>query len=405
MENQKIILVVGYSKISYLKSIKKDPLFSGTKFICAYTRRPTTPGKIHYLETFDELFDLTIENDQAKLAALGPAISAITCTQDRDIIDYINVMLLTHKITAAEHLQWLCVSNKHTFKEKMREQYPELVPYSKLIQKDEVPTLPAIVKPLGLAGSAFVALIKNKEAYAEYLAFTLVDNEGQPRTKQIQFITEEYIAGPQYSINTYVTASGKITFCPIIRVVPAMELGIDDNYSALQYVTSELTEEQTKQLHASIEKIVSFFSIHSTSAHFDVVYDGQDFKFFEVGLRIGGLRQEMFIETHDVNHFSNDIRNKLGHNITIPPQKKSLCIIQKASAAVGIIAEINYSRSITAEDRPLLSEHKFRKFDTVVKPVKVGGAVTARFLMSGTDGSAVLTESHRLFENISIILK
>ena len=43
--------------------------------------------------------------------------------------------------------------------------------------------------------------------------------------KNIEVISEEYISGPQYSVNVYIDADQNITFCPISRVVTPQELG------------------------------------------------------------------------------------------------------------------------------------------------------------------------------------
>lgn len=403
MKNPKIILIVGYSKLSYLKSLKKDPVFAHTTFICAYTRRPKTPAKLKYLGFFDTAFDLTIANEKATLKALSQEISVITCTQERDIQDYIDVMLLTNSITSAQYTHWYNLCNKHSFKEVMRNHYPELVPRSQLVTPKTPPEFPSIVKPLGFTGSSFVALIKTEAEYHKYFYdFSLTDTEDNPRNKSIQFIAEEYIAGLQYSVNVYINKGGQINFCPIIRVIPALELGSDDNFIALQYITNELTDTQMKQLRDAIGKIVALFELASTSAHFDAVYDGHTFKFFEVGIRIGGLRQEMFLETHDINHFRNDVYNKLEIPVQFPAQLKSMCIVQKASQDTGILKKIRYTRSIDHDEIPLLTEHKFRKLNILVKPVKAGGGIVARFFVSGVRSEDVIAEGSTIYNSIKI---
>jgi hypothetical protein len=233
--------------------------------------------------------------------------------------------------------------------------------------------------------------------FAEKMQIVATEHYG----KTIDIITEDYIAGHQYSINTYISADSTITFCPIIRVVTPQELGIDDTYSAVQYITDELPENALHELKEAIQVIVRHFGLINTSAHFDAVLSQHGWKFFEVGLRIGGSRQELYEYSHKMDHFKNDIQSRLGKIITIPKQCNVASIVQKASAQTGILEEISYKRSITTDRSPLIKEGKLKKISSYVKPISLGGGTITRHFVVGKDEPSVIETSYTLFKDIT----
>jgi len=402
---KKYIVIVGYTKLTYLTAARTAAAFSDYTFICAYRRPANTPAKISYLAQFDQVFNLQEPTDRQKLSALAANVAAITCTQERDIVDYIEVQHLLHKISSEIHAAWKTAIDKHALKNFLREMHPELVPAAQLAAPDTTVQFPAIIKPLGFTGSAYVAIVTNQADYNHYFS-TVPDKifNSTSVVKYPQFIVEEYLSGPQFSVNVYINNSGESTFCPTIRVIPASELGANDCYSALQYVTTELSSDELSALYNCIKKIISTFSIRNTSAHFDIIKSPKGFKFLEVGLRIGGLRQEIFAVTHNFNHFVNDLKNRLGLPITLPPQAAHICIVQKASCEEGVLRNVAYQRIIANEDAAYVAEHKFRKFGTLVGPVRAGGGVIARFLVTGKNSSAVINTAHQLYTTLKLPL-
>lgn len=405
---KKTIVVAGYSKRSYIGKIRD--YFPGEEITlaCTYYRAPNSDKKQEYLTEFDISYDLHNPGDVSDLEA-NQTIFCITCTQERDMSAYIKTLAVCKGITPEQADQYKAVINKNTFKESLGENNPELVPAHHLVTEELLKNLdtlvfPQVIKPTGLAGSTMVKIVYSpSEFIAHYQEFSekmqLVANEHYGKT--IDIITEDYIAGPQYSINTYINNVGETTFCPIIRVVTPQEVGANDTYSAIQYITEELPEETTLALKDAIRTIVRHFDLKNTSAHFDAVLDKNGWKFFEVGLRIGGSRQELYEYSHKMDHFKNDILNRLGKNITIPKQCNFASIVQKASTEVGVLQEISYKRIITADRSPLIKEGKLRKISSNVKPVSLGGGTITRHFVVGKDEESVTKTSYTLFRDIT----
>lgn len=404
-----IIIIAGYTKSAYIHKIKASFAHEDVRIVCVYQREPISEVKQKYLTLFDESFNLKLPDTAARLQAIADSVVAITCTQERDIETYLLTLVLCKKITSTEHTTYQTVINKYQFKESLSKVYPELVPKvaivdDELLQSPGTLTYPQVVKPTGLAGSILVNVVHNpEELELHYKTFSqsVKDIAETYYNKAVSLITEEYITGPQYSVNVYIDANGRATFCPIVRVVTPLEAGINDTYSLYQYTTNELSDIEIQNLETAVQNIIDHFKIHTTSAHFDSVLCNGQWKFFEVGLRIGGKRQKLFELSHGMDHFLNDIKNRLGQAVSIPNQKKFVCIVQTAAQKNGWLTQIQYTRTITADGTPLIQEDKLAKLHKAVMPVSQGGGTITRHFVTGKDLPDVLATSQALRESIT----
>lgn len=404
----KIILVAGYTKIKHVQKIRA--YFPGEEVVlaCAYTRQPKTESKQKYIALFDKLYDLTNTTDLERLETDAPQVACITCTQERDMEVYIQAQRLCNIINEEQKAKYTSVINKHTFKKEMQVSHPELVPdvhlvNQELLEKLDTLNYPLVIKPSGLAGSIMISVVRSPAefiAHYENFAVRIQEIANEHYLKTVDIIAENYITGPQYSVNVYVNAEGTITFCPIIRIVTPQEMGINDTYSVMQHTTAELADEQKKALEEAVEKVVAYFQIKNTSAHFDSVYHDGQWKFFEVGLRIGGNRQKLFEYSYGMDHFGNDIANRVGRKIQIPEMKRSVCVLQKAALEHGVLQSISYTRNITKEKSPLVSEDKLGKVGAVVGPLSQGGGTITRHYIVGKEHDEVMKLSNELFDSI-----
>lgn len=405
---KKTILVAGYTKSSHINNIRGYFPNDEVVLACAYTREPKSEPKKQYLEKFDVTYDLTQESDKERLQKDSQNIDCITCTQERDMGAYILALQITSTISAVQAQNYKIAIDKHECKESLQVSHPELVPSHHVVTDDLLKqldslTYPQVIKPSGLAGSILIHIVhsadefrKHYETFAEKMKEIGKEHYG----KEISIIAEEYISGPQYSANVYINASGEIVFCPLVRVITPQEVGIDDTYSVFQYTTDELPDTEVQSLQKAISVIVSHFNIKNTSAHFDAVLHKGQWKFFELGLRIGGNRRSLFELSHGMDHFYNDLLNRLQIPIVIPQMKKVACILQKASTDKGTLKSISYTRNICMEKPPLISEHKIAKIGTPVAPVSLGGGTIIRQFIVGKNQQDVLHVSRELFESI-----
>lgn len=407
---KKIIVFAGYSKISYLHKVKQSLINEDFRFVCVIERTALTEGKLNYLSEFDEVIDLRETTGVEKLVSLIDDIACVTCTQERDMLTYIKTLHLTKQITEEQKDKYLSVINKQTFKEGISKKHQDLVPQVFEVNEDLLENLenlnyPLVIKPTGLAGSTMVRVVNNSTELKEHIkefAPEIRRIASETYNKEVNIIAEEFIAGPQYSVNVYIDKEGQVTFCPIIRVVSPLELGINDTYSALQYNTNELADDQLQDLKDSVKTIIKHFSIKKTSAHFDSVLTDNGWKFFEVGLRIGGNRQSLFEKSHCFDHVVNDVLNRLDRPLYLPKQLKTVCIVQKTAITKGFLRSIRYNRHITKPSTPLIAEKRLKKIDEPVAPLCLGGGTITRHFVIGKEEAEVIAVSRELFENIKL---
>lgn len=392
-----IVVFAGFSSTEYIKEIRDILPPEEYELACIYKRELSKEKRDKYLKLFDHLY--TLESVPADILN---RITLVTCTQERDIETYIELYRLKNWITEEQSVLWSRVVNKRKFKEDIQKVRPDLVPNVSIFNQDTPlpPTIkyPLVIKPTNMTGSAYVSIINNQTELKQYLTKITKYNSDIKKVGRLpELITEEFIEGSQYSMNVYIDQLGKVVFCPLIRVIPAFELEHNDTYSALQYNTT-LPKEETDSLYNAINFIVEYFKITNTSAHFDCILSSSGWKICEVGLRIGGKRQPLFLESYGFSHIKNDIYNRAGKEIYLGERKSTVAIIQKTPDRFGHMKEIIYS--IPTHKHLSFKLDKLKERNSYIGPVSKGGVTAFRAFISGVDEETVIEASKSLFESI-----
>lgn len=179
---------------------------------------------------------------------------------------------------------------------------------------------PLIVKPNGLAASILVQQCDNHDELKIVLKKTFdVIHEiysrdlgrGQPRV-----IIEEFIEGDMYSIDAYVNSSGMIYFLPIIKVITAHSIGLDGFYSYSFVVPVKINEAEITNAQKVASSAIHALNLSSSSAHIELFHSPQGWKIIELGPRIGGYREDLYREAYGIDHYYNDLLNRLD----LPPE-------------------------------------------------------------------------------------
>lgn len=412
MNPKKTFILVGYSKGKYVVEMSRYLKSEGIDLVCAYEREANTEGKQKALVRFAQTYNLSDPEQLQALSELEDVVG-ITCTQERDMPTYLKTLLLKGFISPEQNFLYQSLIDKDLFKRTLTVENPELIPQHHIVNDELINNLdslqyPQVIKPTGLAGSSLVKIVNSKAEFLNHYnacAERIYESGRTFYQKDISIITEEFIDGPQYSVNLYINKNGDFTMCPIIRVITPSEFGINDSYSALQYPTTELSIADLDKLQAALKTVIRTFKIANTSAHFDCVLQDGQWKFFEVGLRIGGNRQEIYGYSHGFSHIKNDLKNRLWQEITLPPQTKEVCLVQKAAVSCGVLRSVSYSRTVTAEKAPLITEGKINKLGLDVSPVSDGGATITSHYVQGKELQEVLDTSVTLFKDITFSIE
>lgn len=408
LKRSKIILFVGFTNSRYIAELVKHPELSEYTFWCAHERPLKKNSATKYLPLFNKTFNLKNDSERADLFRNRKVIKAVTCTQERDIATYIDTLTLLKKISPTDSLLYKAAIDKKNFKETLQVKLPELVPKTYTAEEalSNSEMYPLVAKPTRLSGSSFVQILHSIPEVKKYIAdFSKIQNKSiLEYSDPTDFSFESFHEGRLLSVNAFIGSDQTVTTCPIMTVIPAFQINGNDTYSAIQH-NLPIDDLDETALKDEIKKIVSTFNLKSTSAHFDVIQTKTGFKFIEMGLRIGGLRQEFFKEATGTDHLLNDIRNRLNLRTHPYPTGKYTALIQKAATERGVLNKISYTRSSTDPDtNTLLTELSIKKSGVTVDQVNNGGATLIKALISSKKPEATLLTAQTLFNSITFDL-
>jgi hypothetical protein len=149
--------------------------------------------------------------------------------------------------------------------------------------------------------------------------------EQEERNEKPHVIVEEYMEGDLYSIDAYISASGKAYCCPPVRYIPAKHLGIDDFFIYKRFVPAGLSDKEVELASAAAQKAVSAVGLTSSSAHIEIIHTKHGWKIIELGPRLGRFRHDMYGRAYGIKHSLNDIKVRLGLEPEIPKTLMEYC--------------------------------------------------------------------------------
>ena len=182
---------------------------------------------------------------------------AITCRSEQHMARFAKV--IPHvpylRTPTTESLKW--ASDKYEMRKRMRVFDPSISPIFTLVKENtkverkrvaEKVGFPMIIKPTNLAASLFVSICYHEEDLEKTLRSTFSKlqkaYEADGRLEEPKIIAEEFMDGDMYSIDSYVSARGKVEHCPLVKVKTGKMIGHDDFYNYLQ-ITPPIFKKET----------------------------------------------------------------------------------------------------------------------------------------------------------------
>lgn len=359
----------------------------------------------------------TDENAVAKVIKKIPRIDAAICTKELIIPMYSkqieNLLKNNRELSVPDRNALEVATNKSAQRKILSSKMKEYTVISKTVNKKNVLkeakellrlSSKVILKPINEYSSRFVVTAENNDIHEKVKLFTenyVKDDD----TKT--FILEEFIEGKQYSVDGYIDILGNVVVCPIVRNIPAKEIGEKGWYGAIQYCPTKINLEAT-ELKDSVAKIVRCFGLTSTTFHLEFKVDEKNknqFKFIELGARPGGFRDVLYQESYGFNHLRNDLINKLNF-------KNKLIIHNKAVKKTAVIK--HYARKpgnfVAVKNLEILSKYfdqsefnyRKQKGDSV-STADLGGTQVLEVIVSTSISGEILKnaiEVHRSLETI-----
>ena len=113
------------------------------------------------------------------------------------------------------------------------------------------------------------------------------------------------MTGKMYSVDVCIDSNQKIYFTPIIDLITARDIGIDDFHHYARILPSDLNNNDIKKARSIAKKGIVALGLKSSVAHIELIRTEKEWKIVEIGSRMGGYRNKMLKISYDIEYFKN----------------------------------------------------------------------------------------------------
>lgn len=266
---------------------------------------------------------------------------------------------------------------------------------------------PLIIKPAGLAQSMLVTLCYHKEELEKELKKVLrkvkkvyKDNK---RTAEAQILVEEYIEGEMYSVDAYVTARGRVDFCPLVHVTTGKQIGRDDFFSYKAMTPTTLKKSTIEKAEEVGRAAVKALGLRSSTAHIELMRTDNGWKVIEVGARVGGFRSDLYKLAYGIEHGVNDIRVRIPVTPVVPRKRLGhACAMKFYPEKEGVLTQLKGIKKIK-DLKSIKSVKQNKKIGDRCLFAKHGGKSVANVMLFNKDRSKLLADIRRIEKSLVIV--
>ena len=204
----------------------------------------------------------------------------------------------------------------------------------------EVPWLPFIVKPIDMAGSRGINLVKSIEQKHSLIMNSISSSDSG------NVIVEEYLKGPEVSVEMVV-----IDFKPTVLQITEKITSGAPHFVELGHIQPAVLPDETKKKIAIVaEEAVCSIGLKNSIVHAELIITESGPKMVELGARMGGdgIQQQLIKLSIgiDMPDFAIDIALGLPLNVPVPTIEK-YSMIRFIPSVAGEIEDILIDKSIS----------------------------------------------------------
>ncbi len=372
------------------------------------------------IKTIDLVLRVDTSSPSAIQKALLPyerELVAITCRGE----NYIPLLsqIIPHvpylRTPTSESLLWS--SDKLLMRRRMRIHNPKIAPKYTVVKDTSDASLkkigekvgfPLMVKPTGLAASRLVTLCFHKEELAKTLrhvfrhiksVYKKTDGNWEPKV-----LVEQFIEGDMYSVDAYVSARGKVYFCPMVHVTTGRSIGFEDFFGYKQMTPTRLSKKSVLEGESVAKEAIYALALRSTVAHVELLKTEAGWKVIELGARIGGFRHSLYEKSYGINHTMNDILVRMGEKPVISKKIKGYSIAMKFFAKKeGKLTSIQGLKKIQKlSSFQSIAPHK--KIGEFCRFAKHGGSSVFDIILFHKEKQKLLADIRRVEKAINIVV-
>jgi hypothetical protein len=366
--------------------------------------------------------DIVVSCDFSKPGKIAEALRpyqdeflAITCRSEQNMARFTQV--IPHvpylRTPTTDSLKW--ASDKYEMRKRMKIYDSSITPIFTLLkentkaERDRVIAkvgFPMIIKPTNLAASLFVSICYHEEDLEKTLKATLsklkkaYENDG--RLEEPKIIVEEFMEGDMYSIDSYVTARGRVEHCPLVKVKTGKMIGHDDFYGYLQITPPLFKRATVEKAELVAEKAIHALGLRSTITHTELMKVDDEWKVIEIGARMGGFRHELHMLTCGIDHSLNDVLVRIPAKVVSAKKCTGYaCAMKWFAATEGRIAEMKGIKKI----EQLESFHRIelnKKIGDKSVFARNGGRSIFNLFLKNPDRSKLLADIRRVEQMVKV---
>jgi len=268
---------------------------------------------------------------------------------------------------------------------------------------------PLIIKPSGLAASLLVSICFHEEELESMLKKTFRKikkvYEDKGRKTHPAILVEQFMEGEMYSVDTYITARGKIYFCPMVHIKTGRSIGLDDFFGYQQMTPTTLRKSTVDKAELVASKAIKALGLRSSTAHVELMRTDNGWKVIEVGARIGGFRQALYKASYGIDHGMNDILVRIPQKPVVSKRTKGYSAAMKFyPKKEGILTQLKGIKKIQ-ELKSVKNVIVHKKIGDRCLFAKHGGASVCSVILFNKERTTLLADIRRIEKGLLINTK
>jgi hypothetical protein len=273
---------------------------------------------------------------------------------------------LGRKGIGLEEAEWL--SDKYLMRKRMIEHDPSIAAPFQLIEDPNSPPrhlrigFPLMIKPRNLFKSQLVVRCNGLHELGETLrtVASRMDETASRHgvTLKKGLLLEEFLQGRELSIDSFVSPEGKVYHSPVVELVAAGDIGIQDYHVFARMVPARFEPSQVAAIEGIAEEGIRALHLINSPAHIDMVYTPMGPKILEIGARVGGYRSEMIRLSFGIDLDEVTFSTSLGKGEDLVSEfERSTAVLEFFPPREGVLKGITGLQGV----RMLESFHRLRE--------------------------------------------
>lgn len=265
---------------------------------------------------------------------------------------------------------------------------------------------PAIIKPAGLAASVLVTVAYHEEELEKILNKTYKKvrrvYRQRGRLTKPKILVEQFMEGEMYSTDIYVNSRGTMYTTPLVYVQTGHVVGQKDFFGYRQMTPVALRPHKHHNGFSVAKEAVKALGLRNVTAHVELMRTYKGWKVIEIGPRVGGFRDFLYMESYGIDHTLNDMLIRLPMRPIIPRKSKGYSVAMKFYPE----KEGNLKRIVGINKIKKLASYKHhsqsKKRGERVRFARNGGTSVVDVFMFNKKRSELLADIHRIEEILKI---